>query len=104
MNRRIAYALTLLAGVAIGATAIQGLNAQAKPPTYVVVAVRKINDADAYKAGVIDKASPVIAAAGGRFVVRTDKIMAFDGTPPNVSFSSRSIVPRRHKLGTTQRP
>jgi len=82
MNRRIASALTLLAGVAIGATAIQGLHAQAKPPTYVVVAVRKINDADAYKAGVIDKASPVIAAAGGRFVVRTDKITSFDGTPP----------------------
>jgi uncharacterized protein (DUF1330 family) len=82
MNRRIASALTLLSGVAIGATAIQGLHAQAKPPTYVVVAIRKINDAATYKTGVIDKAGPVIAAAGGRFVVRTDKITSFDGTPP----------------------
>jgi uncharacterized protein (DUF1330 family) len=82
MNRRIASALTLLAGVAIGATAIQGLHAQAKPPTYVVVAIRKINDAATYKTAVIDKAGPVIAAAGGRFVVRTDKITGFDGTPP----------------------
>jgi uncharacterized protein (DUF1330 family) len=82
MNRRFASALTLLSGVAIGATAIQGLHAQAKPPTYVVVAIRKINDAATYKTGVIDKAGPVIAAAGGRFVVRTDKITSFDGTPP----------------------
>ena len=42
MNRSIATGLTLLAGAAIGATAIQGLHAQAKPPTYVVVALRKI--------------------------------------------------------------
>src|ERR1700688_941659 len=82
MNRHIATGLTLVAGVAIGATAIQGLHAQAKPPTYVVVAIRKINDAAAYKTGVVDKASPVLAAAGGRYVVRTDKITSFDGPPP----------------------
>jgi uncharacterized protein (DUF1330 family) len=82
MNRRIATGLTLLAGIAIGATAIQGLHAQAKPPTYAVVAVRKVNDAATYKTGVLDKAAAVIAAAGGHFVVRTDKITSLDGTPP----------------------
>jgi uncharacterized protein (DUF1330 family) len=82
MNRRIAMGLTLLTGVAIGATAIQGLHAQAKPPAYVIVAVRKINDAATYKTGVLDKAAAVIAAAGGHFVVRTDQITSFDGTPP----------------------
>jgi len=82
MKRHIATGLTLVAGIAIGATAIQGLHAQAKPPTYVVVAIRKINDAAAYKAGVLDKAAPVIAAAGGHFAIRTDKITSFDGTPP----------------------
>jgi hypothetical protein len=29
--------LSMLAGVALGATAIQGLHAQAKPPVYVIV-------------------------------------------------------------------
>jgi uncharacterized protein (DUF1330 family) len=82
MNRHIATGLILLTGVAIGATAIEGLHAQAKPPTYVVVAIRKINDADTFKIGVIDKASAVINAAGGRFVVRTDKITSLDGPPP----------------------
>jgi uncharacterized protein (DUF1330 family) len=82
MNRKIATGLTLLAGAAIGATAIEGLHAQAKPPTYVVVAIRKINDADTFKTGVVDKASAVIKAAGGHFVVRTDKITSLDGPPP----------------------
>lgn len=82
MNRRIATGLTLLTGVAIGATAIQGLHAQAKPPTYAVIAIRKVNDADTYKTGVLDKAAPIVTAADGRFVVRTDKITSLDGTPP----------------------
>jgi uncharacterized protein (DUF1330 family) len=81
MNRRIASALTLLAGVAIGATAIQGLHAQAKPPTYVIVAIRKITDPAGYKA-VIEKAPASIAAGGGHFVVRTNDITSFYGTPP----------------------
>jgi uncharacterized protein (DUF1330 family) len=72
----------MLAGIAIGATAIQGLHAQAKPPTYAVIAVRKINDAATYKTGVLDKAAPIITAAGGHFVVRTDQITSLDGTPP----------------------
>jgi len=82
MNRKFALGITLLAGIGIGATAVQGLHAQAKPLTYVVVAIRKINDADAYKANVIDKAPAAMANSGGRFVVRTDKITAFDGAPP----------------------
>jgi uncharacterized protein (DUF1330 family) len=81
MNRRIATGLTLLAGVAIGATTIQGLHAQAKPPTYVVVAIRKISDADSFKS-ILPKYPATIEAAGGHFVVRTDKITDLDGTPP----------------------
>jgi uncharacterized protein (DUF1330 family) len=82
MNRHIATGLLLLTGAAIGASAIEGLHAQAKPPTYVVVAIRKITDADAFKTGVVDKATAVITAGGGHFVVRTDKITSLDGPPP----------------------
>jgi uncharacterized protein (DUF1330 family) len=81
MNQRVALGLTLLAGIAIGATAIQGLHAQAKPPTYAVVAVRKMNDAEAFKT-VIAKGPAAAEAAGGKLVVRTDKIASLDGTPP----------------------
>jgi len=82
MHQRIALGLATLAGIAIGATAIQGLHAQAKPPAYVVVPIVKINDAAAFKAGVVDKAAQSVAAAGGRWVVRTDKFISVDGAPP----------------------
>ena len=85
MNQRIALGITLLAGVAIGATAIQGLHAQAKPPAYVVIPILKMNDAAGFKAGVVDKANATAAemtAAGGQYVIRSEKFTSLDGTPP----------------------
>jgi uncharacterized protein (DUF1330 family) len=83
MNTRYSIALAMLVGTGLGAAAIQGLHAQAKPPTYVVVAVRSIKDADGFKTGVVDKASPAaLAVAGGHYVVRAQKITSLDGTPP----------------------
>jgi uncharacterized protein (DUF1330 family) len=85
MNRSISLGLALLAGVAIGATAIQGLHAQAKPSAYVVIPILKINDAAVLKTGVIDKASATAAAmtaAGGHYVVRSQRFTSLDGNPP----------------------
>jgi uncharacterized protein (DUF1330 family) len=85
MNQRIVLGLTLLAGVAIGATAIQGLHAQAKPPAYVVIPILKMNDAAGFEAGVVDKANATAAeltAAGGQIVIRSEKFISLDGTPP----------------------
>jgi uncharacterized protein (DUF1330 family) len=85
MNQRIALGITLLAGVAIGATAIQGLHAQAKPPAYVVIPILKMNDAAGFKVGVVDKANATAAemtAAGGQYVVRSEKFISLDGTTP----------------------
>jgi hypothetical protein len=59
-------ALTLLAGVALGGAVIQTIHAQSKPPTYVVVAIRKINDAVAYKTSVVDKAPAAMANSGAK--------------------------------------
>ena len=74
---------TLIGGIALGAAMVHGLHAQAKPPTYVVVAIRKINDAETFKTGVVDKAKPeLLAAAGGKYVIRTQDIKPLDGTPP----------------------
>ena len=81
MKRSVALGLTLLAGVAIGATAVQGLHAAGKPPTYVVVGIRNITDAASLKT-VVEKAPALIKEAGGHFVVRTDNITGLDGTPP----------------------
>ena len=93
MNTRYKIALATLAGIGIGAAAIHELHAQAKPPAYVVVAIRSIKDADAFKAGVIDKTAPAaLAASGGRYVVRTQTVKSLDGPAPErfvvISFDS----------------
>jgi uncharacterized protein (DUF1330 family) len=85
MKTNYKVAIALVAGAAIGGAAIQGLHAQAKPPAYVVVPILKINDPAAFKTGVIDKASATaaaLAAAGGHYVVRTQKFTSLDGNPP----------------------
>jgi len=81
MKAKYKLGLTLLAGIALGAAAIEGIHAQMKPPTYVVIAIRKITDADAYKQ-VMAKGPAAAAASGATFVIRTDKITSLDGTPP----------------------
>ncbi len=85
MKTNYKLAVALVAGVAIGGAAIQGLHAQAKPPVYVVIPILKINDAAAFKAGVIDKASASTAAAkaqGGHYIIRGQKFTPLDGNPP----------------------
>ncbi len=43
MKTNYKLAVALVAGVAIGGAAIQGLHAQAKPPAYVIIPILKIN-------------------------------------------------------------
>jgi hypothetical protein len=47
MKTRYTVALSMIAGAALGATAIHGLHAQAKPPVYVV-AENEMSNPDAY--------------------------------------------------------
>lgn len=79
MKRKIAFAM--LAGAGLGAAVVQGLHAQAKPPIYVVIAIQKITDAEAYKP-LPEKGQAAAEAAGGRYLIRTGKITGLDGTPP----------------------
>jgi uncharacterized protein (DUF1330 family) len=81
MKTKYKLAIALVAGAALGGGAIQQLQAQMKPPTYVVVAIQKITDAEAYKT-VLEKAPAAIKNSGGDFVIRTDKITSLDGTAP----------------------
>jgi uncharacterized protein (DUF1330 family) len=82
MRTRHVVALSMLAGIVLGAVAIQGLHAQTKPPAYVVIAIRNITDPDGLKA-VMEKTAPgALAAAGGRYVIRTSDITSLNGTPP----------------------
>ena len=81
-DRKVAIAL--VTGVAIGGMAIQGLHAQMKPPVYIVIPILKINDAAAFKAGVVDRpnAGANLKAFGGEWVIRSTKFTKLDGNPP----------------------
>jgi uncharacterized protein (DUF1330 family) len=87
MNRRIALGLTLLAGVGIGAVAVQGLHAQAKPPVYYVAEIN-ITNPDAYAKEYLPKVQAMIKEHGGRLLAAggvaspTAKVTGFDGEPP----------------------
>jgi uncharacterized protein (DUF1330 family) len=83
MKANYKLALSLLAGTALGAAAIQGLHAQAKPPVYAVVDISAITDPEGYKAiGQVPNANMPLAEQGGRYIARTEKITALDGIAP----------------------
>jgi uncharacterized protein (DUF1330 family) len=88
MNSNCKIALVLLAGVALGGLAIEGLHAQAKAPVYFVAEI-DVTNPDAYAREYAPKAQALIKAAGGRFLAvggaaatTGGKVTAFDGDPP----------------------
>ena len=82
MHRCISLSLAILAGVVIGAAAVGQLQAQSKAPgAYAVIDISSIDNPDLFKQLLAKSEAPVIAG-GGKFVVRSQKITAIDGTPP----------------------
>src|SRR5215472_18623886 len=84
MKTRYAVALSMVAGVALGAAAIQGLHAQAQPKAYLVT------ESEILDRSAVESYGPALAsamqAAGGHWVGGasgpTDKITAVIGDPP----------------------
>jgi uncharacterized protein (DUF1330 family) len=82
MKINVKLTLALLAGVAIGAVTVGGLNAQSKAPgAYAIVDIAEVTNPDGFKQ-LIPLAGPAAENAGGKYIVRTDKVTALDGTPP----------------------
>ena len=81
MKSRYTVALSMLAGIALGAAAIQGLHAQAKPKAYTISEL-EVLDATAL-AAYVPKVLEAQKAAGAR-PLRTagGKIVAMEGTAP----------------------
>jgi uncharacterized protein (DUF1330 family) len=92
MSRIAVLGFGMLAGIAVGAAAVNGLNAQGKGPgAYAIVDIGEINDPATFKT-LLPKTEPSNAAFGGQFVARTENIVALDGPPPKrfviISFDS----------------
>ena len=80
MKTRYMVALSMFAGAAIGALAIQGLHAQAKPPVYFIVE-NEIGDVQSYLKEHAVHARDMIKANGGRYLAAGDAT-TYVGEPP----------------------
>src|SRR2546430_15251432 len=67
MKTHYTVVLAMAAGFGLGAVAVQGLHAQAKPPVYFVAEI-DVTNPDAYAKEYAPKAQAIIKAAGGRFL------------------------------------
>ena len=90
MKQYVGLGLAMLAGTVIGAAAVSGLHAQAKPPVYLVTEI-DVTNPEAYGREFAPKAQATIKSAGGRFLaiggiggVGAKPVMAIAGagTPP----------------------
>ena len=80
MKTRHAVALSLLAGAALGAAAVQGLHAQAKPPIYYVAEI-DVTDLEGWNKRLRPKAQALIKEMGGR-VLAGQNVTSLEGAPP----------------------
>ena len=80
MKTHYTVAFAMLAGFGLGAVAVQGLHAQAKPPVYSVAEI-DITDQAAY-ATYVPKAQAAIKAAGGKLLAAGGKNTSIEGEPP----------------------
>lgn len=89
MKTYFTVGLSLLAGGALGAGAIQALHAQAKPPAYVVAEIDVTNQ-DAYVKEYVPLAVKALGEGGSGFkaLARGGKTVSIEGEPPK----SRVII------------
>ncbi|MFY9788999.1 MAG: DUF1330 domain-containing protein [Pseudolabrys sp.] len=82
MKTNYKVAIALVAGVAIGGAAIQGLHAQAKPPVFYVAEIN-VTNIDAYTKEYATKAVALAKASGAKFLAAGQNAVAFDGEAPS---------------------
>jgi uncharacterized protein (DUF1330 family) len=80
VKTKYAVALSMIAGIAVGAAAIQGLHAQSTAKAYVVTEIEVINE-EAQNA-YIPKVGEVIKSTGGTYLARGGRIVALEGEAP----------------------
>jgi uncharacterized protein (DUF1330 family) len=81
MKRFVTPALTLLAGITIGAVVVQGLHAQTKMPGFYIAEIN-VKNQDAYTKEFVPAAEKALQDGGGKFVVRGGNIVVTQGAPP----------------------
>ena len=80
MKSNCKLAIAMLAGAGLGAAAVQGLHAQAKPPAYVISEI-DVMDRDAY-AKYVPLAVKALKESGQKQLAAGGKTAAISGEPP----------------------
>jgi uncharacterized protein (DUF1330 family) len=81
MKTHCTILLSIAAGVAVGAAAVQALHAQAEPPAYVVAEIDVAN-LEPFDKEYVPPAARAITNGGGKYIVRGGEVAAFYGEPP----------------------
>ena len=84
----ISYRLALasVASMAVGAAVVTELRAQVKPPVYVVIDISEMADAAAFAKAASVASLQELVSVGGRYLVRSTKPVALDGSAPPSRF------------------
>jgi uncharacterized protein (DUF1330 family) len=80
MKTLYAIALAVLAGLGLGAVAVQGLRAEAKPAAYYISEI-VVRDIDPYLKEYLPKVIASVKAFGGKSLAGGDKIIPIEGDP-----------------------
>lgn len=81
MNQMFKMTFAILVGAALGAAAVEGLHAQAKPPVYTVTEI-DVHDVDAYLKEYVPVVQPIIKKNGGTLLAASLKVTPMIGTAP----------------------
>ena len=81
MKTPYTVALSMIAGAALGAAAIQGLHAQAKPPVYTVTEI-DVHNVEAYVKEYVPVVQPILKKGGGTLLAASLKVTVMLGTAP----------------------
>jgi uncharacterized protein (DUF1330 family) len=84
MRTRNALALAMIAGVGIGALGVRGLQAETKPPVFMIGIV-DVTNADGYAKEYLPPAQASIKAHGGAYVASGPGTV-IEGSPPGKRF------------------
>jgi uncharacterized protein (DUF1330 family) len=80
MKTQYTVALAMVVGVGLGAAAVQGLHAQAKPPVYIVSEI-DVTNVDAYTKEYVPLARAAIKNSGGKLVGASQNVTSLEGAP-----------------------
>jgi uncharacterized protein (DUF1330 family) len=81
MKTRYTVALSMLAGIGLGAVAVQGIHAQARPPVYYIAEI-EVTNLDGYLKEYVPRDQANIKAFGGRILAAGTKVATIEGDPP----------------------